>query len=338
MSRAGKVETTMQFEPPANERGAALLTVLLLVAVMSVIAATALDRLNLATKLAGNGSQMAQARAYSYAAEDITATRIEDLVTRDAAQLTNAGGWLGSDFPVPVDDGTALVRLDDANNCFNLNSLVVESDQGHAANPLAIVQFRKLLQLLDIDENASFAIAESAADWIDSDGVASPNGAEDSYYRGLNPAYLPANRLMADKSELLSVRGIDASIYSRVSDYICALPVAAPTKLNANTLQTERAALLAMLFEDGLSVQKAKAYLANRPTDGYGSAVRFWNAPMLASLNVSPAVKAQVGLKSEWFFMTSQISVGEISLQSRALLSAEQGSVQVTRRQWNAAG
>ena len=41
---------------PAHERGAALLTVLLLVAVMAVIAATALDRLTLATRIAGSAA------------------------------------------------------------------------------------------------------------------------------------------------------------------------------------------------------------------------------------------------------------------------------------------
>ena len=60
-----------RFIPPQSERGAALLTVLLLVAVMAVITATALDRLRLSTRLAVNGAAMAQARAYSLAAEGI---------------------------------------------------------------------------------------------------------------------------------------------------------------------------------------------------------------------------------------------------------------------------
>ncbi len=62
-----------RFAPPKGEKGAALLTVLLLVAVMAVISATALDRLRLSTRLAVNGAAMAQARAYTLAAEGIAA-------------------------------------------------------------------------------------------------------------------------------------------------------------------------------------------------------------------------------------------------------------------------
>ncbi|MDQ2892789.1 MAG: type II secretory pathway protein, partial [Pseudomonadota bacterium] len=54
---------------PARERGAALLTVLLLVAVIAVLAGTALERLRLTTRLAGNAAAGAQARAYAEAAE-----------------------------------------------------------------------------------------------------------------------------------------------------------------------------------------------------------------------------------------------------------------------------
>ena len=50
-----------------GERGAALLAVLLLVAVMAVIAASALDRLMLATRIAGSAATVDQGRAYAAA-------------------------------------------------------------------------------------------------------------------------------------------------------------------------------------------------------------------------------------------------------------------------------
>ena len=57
--------------PRPSERGAALLSVLLMVAVLAVIAATTLDRIALSTKLSVNGNALAQARMFSYAAENI---------------------------------------------------------------------------------------------------------------------------------------------------------------------------------------------------------------------------------------------------------------------------
>ena len=67
----------MKVDP--NERGAALLTVLLLVAVMATVAVTVLDRVGLATRLAGNARGAAQAQAWLGTAELIAMTRIEDL-------------------------------------------------------------------------------------------------------------------------------------------------------------------------------------------------------------------------------------------------------------------
>ena len=59
---------------PERQRGAALLTVLLLVAVIAVIAGTALERLRLTTRLSGNAAAGEQARAYAEAAEALIAT------------------------------------------------------------------------------------------------------------------------------------------------------------------------------------------------------------------------------------------------------------------------
>ena len=58
----------------SSERGAALLTVLLLVAVIAVLAGTALEKLRLSTRLGGNAVALDQARAYSFAAETLALT------------------------------------------------------------------------------------------------------------------------------------------------------------------------------------------------------------------------------------------------------------------------
>ena len=62
-----------------KEEGAALLTVLLLVAVISVLAMSALDKLTIATRLAGNMSAMDQSRAYAQAGELVAASRIASI-------------------------------------------------------------------------------------------------------------------------------------------------------------------------------------------------------------------------------------------------------------------
>ena len=65
---------------PSQERGAALLTVLLLVAVIAVLAAHGIDRLAGATKVTANSRELSQAKAYLVAAESIGLRSAEELL------------------------------------------------------------------------------------------------------------------------------------------------------------------------------------------------------------------------------------------------------------------
>jgi general secretion pathway protein K len=130
---------------PPHERGAALLSVLLLVAVMAVIAAVMLDRLNLATRLAGNGQAMTQARLRHQRGNG----------GNGPAQGAGRCGrsphgrphrLLGREFPLPLPRGAARVRIDDAGNCFNVNSLVQQGVDGtFTLRPVALTQLRALM-------------------------------------------------------------------------------------------------------------------------------------------------------------------------------------------------
>lgn len=327
-----------RFSVPSREKGAALLTVLLLVAVMAVITATALDRLRLSSRLAVNGAAMAQARGYSYAAEAIAAARLEDLIMANPAQLTARGNWLDSELPVPVDRGQATVKISDGQNCFNLNSLVSGANGQFAANRRSIAQFVDLMGLLAIAPADAAIIADSTADWIDSDSNALPSGAEDSHYAALASPYLAANRLLLDAGELRSVRGMTEQSYQRLRPWICALPVAEPVRLNANTLASDRALLLAALLEGKISVAQAKALLAMRPADGYGSAVRFWAQPQLAAAGIPADIQGQIGVTSNWFFIHSKVSAETIELDSRALIDARSPTARILWRRWGDEG
>ncbi|WP_033075598.1 type II secretion system minor pseudopilin GspK [Sphingopyxis sp. MWB1] len=328
--------------PLPQERGAALLSVLLLVAVMAVISAAALDRLMLATRIAASAATVDQGRAYAFAAEEIAMRRVGDLVKRDPAKLTLAGDWLGREFTLPLPVGTARARLVDANNCFNLNSLVAETAPDiFQQRASAIGQFTELMVLLGIDRGEAMAIAGAAADWIDSDGKEGPLGAEDGVYRAMDPAYLPANRPMADISELRAVRGVSGKIYAQLKPWICALPVTEPTRLNVNTLAPEQAALIAMLLPGKLSLADARAALAARPAGGYGSSVRFWEARVFEGRKPSGEAAEQAGVNSRWLELTTKVSMGDGFLTAQSLIDAYGGAPvagqahpAIVRRDW----
>lgn len=304
-----------------SERGAALLSVLLLVAVMAVIAATALDRLMLATRLAGAAASVDQARAFAYAGETLVLRRAGDIAqSRD-------NGWLERDYPLPLPGGQATGRLVDATNCFNLNALVAETGPGrYTQRALAVEQFAALARLAGINAGEAANIAAAAADWIDSDTNEGQFGAEDGAYRGMTPAYLPANTLMSDVSELKAVRGVTAAHYARLRPLICVLPVADPVQVNVNTLRPTEAALAAALWAESLSVAQVRSALAARPRGGYGSATRFWQAAPFQGLTPPQDVAEQVVVTPRWILLTSRVAMGDSVLDVRSLIDVRRDS------------
>ena len=318
-----------------SERGAALLTVLLLVAVMSVVAAGALERVTLATRLVGNAGAMDQSRAYAQSAETIARIRLADLVAATPGKTTLEGGWLGAPQTMPVPGGTAQVTVFDGGNCFNLNSLVTGSDENSLKiRPVGILQFQGLMQVLGIDPRIAQQVAASTADWIDTDSVPQPGGAEDDFYLRQATPYRTANRFMTDASELRAVAGVTPAIYTQLKPWICALPTSDLSPLNVNTLLPEQAPLFAMLIPGKLSVAQARQLLAQRPEGGYGSTVGFWALPALKSLTPLTEVSNQVRLTTRWFRVRIRVDVGGTQLDETALIDAQEKPARLLRRQF----
>jgi len=330
---------------PESEAGAALLTVLLLVAILAVIAAIALDRLVLASRMTRNIVSTDQGRAYLIAAEQIAGTRIEDLLAARADRTTLAGNWLGTPQVMAVPGGSVTAQVRDGGNCFNLNSLVMRSapipgipGRPLIARRLGVDQFSGLMRLLGIDRTTADQVAWSAADWIDTDAVPGPGGAEDDFYLGFKPAYRTANDLMADPSELRMVNAVTPELYQRVRPWICALPGTVLSPININTLLPEQAVLLAMLSPDKLSIDSARQLLARRSLDGYGSLVAFWAQAPLAGLALPELVTQQVQQKSRWFEVAFSVDLGGDTVEDTVLYDAGASPARVVRRQWSGNG
>ncbi|HQS95222.1 MAG: hypothetical protein B7X90_12865 [Novosphingobium sp. 17-62-19] len=316
-----------------KERGAALLSVLLLVAVMAVIAAVMLDRLNLATRLAGNGQAMTQARLYATSAETLAMARIKAMVDQSQERTVDRTGLLGREFPMPLLRGTVMARVDDAGNCFNLNSLV-EAD-AQANNRLRLVglsQLRALMRSLAIPEGEAATISDSIADWIDTDNVPAPNGAEDDSYQGRPVPYRTAGRLIGDVSEIRAVRGMTPQFYERLRPWLCALPAAQLSPLNINTLRPDQAPLLAMIAPAAIPVDRARALIASRPALGWAKAEDALRGFGGGEGGGIPAGQLQV--RSRWFLLTQTVTVDSAVLEEQALIDIGLNPPRVAFRTW----
>ncbi len=316
--------------PKQHETGAALLTVLMLVAVIGVIAAASLERLRLSTRLTTNIAASDQARAYGYAAETLARTRIADLRAQDPEQRSRAS-WLGRDLPFPIDGGTATARLGDGGNCFNLNALVSGSpDSGYAARPTGIAQFAALMTLIGVRGGNAQSIAYASADWIDSDTAPLPGGAEDGSYAGIRTP----NTLMADASELKTVAGVTPELYARIRPWVCALPEAILSPVNINTLSPAQAPLIAMMIPGKLSLKAAKQMIDDRPAGGYATTVNFWSLPGLAGVTPSPEVQNQPQRITRWFALDLTVELNGAELRETALIDGGLSPAKLIRRSY----
>lgn len=323
------------FLAPQRERGAALLSVLLLVAIVGAIAAGVIERLRLATALAGNTASLEQARSYAIGMESLLSLRIDDLLARDPDVLTLDGGWNGRSQRLDVAGGRVDAVVRDGGNCFNLNSLVQgESAAAVASRPTGIAQFAALMRYIGIPEHEARRVADSAADWADSDGGANPNGAEDPVYAGMASPYRTSNTLFADASELRAVAGVSADLYDLLRPWLCALPTTELSPINLNSLTPDQAPLLAMLAPQRLSLQATADILANRPAGGWKDLAEFYSIPAMKDVVPPSDALYQPQLKTRWFTVRLDVDLGSGRLVETALVDARVAPSRAVRRTW----
>lgn len=281
----------------SGQRGVALITVLLVVALVSVVSAAIIARQQLAIRSSANQLHVRQAWHYALGGETLAKALLrEDLQQGDPRAPVDhpAEAWAQPLAPFALDEGGELrVRIEDPSGRFNLNSLVRQGRVDQAA----LQQFRRLLRSLQIDK----PYAERLLDWLDADQeVSGGYGAEDNQYLLAQPAYRAANRSLADVSELRLLLEMDAADYRRLLPLVTALP--AEATLNVNTAS---AWVLASLAE-GLPLDRAKALVAKRGRQGYPDLPSF-----LAQL---PGLQVQgqaLAVGSEYFQVISEVSVGD---------------------------
>jgi general secretion pathway protein K len=320
--------------PPQSERGAALLTVLMLVAVIAVLAAASLERLKLATRASINMIAVDQSRSYGYAAEAVALSRISDLVGRDGTKTTLEGDWNGRPIPFPIDGGIATAILTDGGNCFNLNSVVTSDQQSGTltTRPSAILQFESLMINLGIPANQARPLSFALGDWIDSDAVPMQGGAEDAAYTRGKVPYRTGNVMMADASELRVVAGMTPQLYATVRPWVCALPTTDMSPININTISPAQAPLVAMMVPGQVNVQTAKRVIDERPANGYASVVSFWSLPAFAGLSPSPEAQAQTQVKTRWFALDFSVALAGAEMRETALVDAALRPAKLVRR------
>ncbi len=126
---------------PDGQRGVALITAVLVVAIAAIIATSIMGRQNFDTQRTANIIHRDQAIAYALGAEHWAGVEL----TRDA-QANNYDhlqeNWAYELPPLPIDGGYITGRVQDLQGRFNLNSVL---------DPLQAERFIRLCQSINVD-------------------------------------------------------------------------------------------------------------------------------------------------------------------------------------------
>jgi general secretion pathway protein K len=220
----------MVTRPNRNERGIALLAVLLGIALMTLIIVNFSTAATLGYLSAAN--QVNELRA-EYLARSAVAvglgllaqdTMIDSQTQQAADSLTDV--WAVPFPPMSVDGGTVSLSIVDAARKLDINELVNPSTG--AVNQEFAERLMRLFQILNVDPS----IIPAIVDWIDPDSIESPGGAEMDYYMRLVPPYAPRNGPMPTIGDLKMVRGVNDAVFNLLRPYLTVMP---EMQVNVNT-------------------------------------------------------------------------------------------------------
>lgn len=240
----------------SQQRGVALITAMLIVALVGSLAYTlkwdnALDYRRTVVMLNRDQAVQVALGAESW---------MQSILRRDLEEsdTDHLGEIWASDLPgLPIDGGEVFGDIEDLQGRFNVNNLIGEDGD---VDPDALAQFQRLLLALGLDPR----FAGIAGDWIDANQDASfPDGAEDAIYTGMTPPYRTANQLLSNANELAALEGMDKTTMDILLPHIVALP--GHTEINVNTAT---AAVLQSL-DERITVADAESLIAERAEAGF---------------------------------------------------------------------
>lgn len=320
---------------PNAQRGVALIVVLLLLAVMVSIAATMSQRMFSQFQRANHQLGYQQAYWYTLGVEVLAKAAIEQSY-QDSDVISLNQPWSQQHQTYPLDYGVVTGSLVDAQACFNLNAFAGLLPSNEPTPPYLYRMWRVLLDEVEIDNFQAETIADATWDYIDADDrVNRSNGAEDSLYESMTPAYLPPNGLLADASELRAVYQVSGEAMHQLSPYVCALPTQ-DWRLNINTLPPEKAPLLVAMFSPYLNEANAKSVLESRPFDGWDSVASFLAEPAIAAVDNAhrEEARAYLSVDSHYFELDAQVMVDTSRVRVRSLFysSNKKDATVVSRR------
>ena len=321
---------------PSAESGVAIITVMLIIALMVTLLGFLIEQQHLMIRRMAN--QNVAEQGYQYAAGvDAWAAR---LLHDDADRVVDYAGEDWARFGVPeklesgdqesfsldlnsaeekkklptIDFGIAGIeyKIDDLQGRFNLNNLA-NREPVFLSGQKSI--FLNLLQVLEVGEfDAREQLYAALVDWLDDNDTRTPaGGAESSDYQIKSTPYYAADQKLTSLGELRFIEGFDEKTINAIAPYVTVLPIE-NAKININSTSTEvLASLSAVPVVDTSSVD---LFLAEREDENFlGFQPNQIQNAEFAIIGASPSggqfVRNMMQTNSYFFRVTTRVVVGD---------------------------
>jgi general secretion pathway protein K len=293
-----------------RQRGVAIITALLIVAIATTISISISTRLQIDVRRTGNLIAGDQAYLYTLAAESWSQRILKQ--DRKDSEIDHLGeDWAIQLPPLPVEGGYIQGKLTDLQSCFNINTVVdssTDTKSGTIAKE-ARTRLERLLTNLKIDK----AYTQAIIDWIDSDlETTIPDGAEDVYYMNLEHPYRTANRPLQSISELRLIKGFEnPQVYAAVLPHVCAFGVNTPININTATVEVLRS------LADGLSDSDIENIITQRSETPFNSVSEFISASNLDKKNTRTE---GLSVNTEYFMLQTESAIGQVRVVTYSII------------------
>jgi len=279
----------------AKQRGMAIISALLIAAVVAVIAAGMLTRQSVFTRSLEAEQSRLQGSAVLLGGLETSRQLLWD-ARRKEAPTRRDQAWaqpIKSALPGAGFDG----RLEDQQGKFNLRNLIA----GERVNARQLRSFEQLCAMLGIEAGVAQRISQRViAAYLRQEHSQSTtqnrfnSGRATSPDTNANP--VPATRpMLRSLDDLRGIQGVNERVLARLAPYVSVIPVS--TWVNSNTASAE---VLAAVVP-GLSLTQAQALVAERDRGQWfinrGDFLNRLRAPQLSVDDLD------VGITSEWFLL-----------------------------------
>ena len=306
-----------------QQRGIALIYVLLIFAMITLMASQMVTSLWLHTEKNTRFLERIQAKHHALSAEQYVALLLEQDFEEDKKKKRQVDHererWNVKTVGYPVEQGGIEVQIVDENGRFNLNWLTAEALDGKRY----ISQFETILKNLGIDTQLTYTIK----DWIDREQEPSETRAEDNHYLVLDPPRRTADFPLVSLSELRLIQGVGKEEFELLSPLVTTLPK--ESKVNVNSALPE----VLRSLSDKITEGDAQTIIDSRTGEGFAKLEDMTKLPALKD-KTADLKAAGFEFSSSYFNVYIKATYRDTVFYMRTLLVRNaDGQVQVAGRE-----